>query len=261
MFFNSDVQQIGHAVRLDSAHGRIGQMMVRHASSWYGPLKVCLDCALALVLLVLSAPVVVLACLAVKFTSRGPMLYRQTRLGRGGQPYTILKIRTMTHDCERKSGACWARPNDPRIIPVGRFLRRMHIDELPQLWNVLRTDMSLVGPRPERPELVSGLLQAIPRYRERLCVRPGVTGLAQLQLPADTDIHSVRRKLTYDVYYVENMGFWLDFRLLLSTGVYLCGLPFYLSQRWLAIPCGRPVESAFCDPQFEPSPLPEFNAV
>ena len=180
----------------------------------------------ALVLLVLAAPLVALAAGLVKLTSPGPALYKQRRLGKNGHPFMLHKVRTMYHDCERQSGARWSCPGDPRITPLGRFLRRTHIDELPQLWNVLRGEMSLVGPRPERPEFVPALIEAIPRYRERLLVRPGVTGLAQICLPPDTDLNSVRRKLTCDLYYIENQGPWLDLRLLVCTACYAVGIPF-----------------------------------
>jgi lipopolysaccharide/colanic/teichoic acid biosynthesis glycosyltransferase len=192
--------------------------------SWYLTRKRPLDVALALVLLVLAAPLILLAWLLVKLTSSGPGFYRQTRLGRGGRPFTLYKIRTMRHDCERVSGPCWSGPGDPRVLGVGWFLRRTHLDELPQLWNVLRGDMSLVGPRPERPEFLPQLEQAVPHYRDRLLVRPGVTGLAQVLAPPDTDLDSVRRKLAYDRDYLRRLGFWLDLRLLVATACYLVGL-------------------------------------
>src|SRR5205085_11588970 len=118
----------------------------------------------------------------------------------------------------------------------GRCLRRTHLDELPQLWNVLRGDMSLVGPRPERPEFVPDLERALPHYRDRLLVKPGVTGLAQVQLPADTDLESVRRKLAYDLYYIRTFGLWLDLRLILSTALRLLGFPY----SWLTVLFGIP---------------------
>jgi lipopolysaccharide/colanic/teichoic acid biosynthesis glycosyltransferase len=205
---------------------------------WYPALKGAADVAAALVLLVLSAPVMLLSGLLVKLTSRGPVLYTQTRLGRDGRPYTIYKIRTMTHNCESATGACWSTTGDPRITPVGRFLRDTHLDELPQLWNVLRGDMSLVGPRPERPEFVPRLEQAIPRYRQRLLVRPGVTGLAQIQLPADTDVASVRRKLAYDLHYVQVVSFWLDVRIVFGTGLKVLGVRSGMIRKvcWLPSP-------------------------
>src|SRR5262249_55106805 len=157
-------------------------------------------------------------------------------LGRFGRPFLIYKLRTMTHNCEQESGVRWAVPGDPRVTRLGRFLRKTHLDELPQLWNVLRGDMSLVGPRPERPEFVPGLERAIPGYRPRLLVKPGVTGLAQVQLPADTDIPSVRRKLAYDLYYIRSGGLWLDLRLLASTALRLAGVPYGVGIRLFRLP-------------------------
>jgi lipopolysaccharide/colanic/teichoic acid biosynthesis glycosyltransferase len=142
----------------------------------------------------------------------------------------------MVHNCEKWSGPLWSVVGDPRVTPTGRILRRLHVDELPQLWNVLRGEMSLVGPRPERPEIVAALEKAIPRYRERLRVCPGVSGLAQVQLPPDTDLHSVRRKLACDLYYVERGSFWLDLRLLLCTSCYLARIPYSFSRRLLRLP-------------------------
>src|SRR5262249_31123587 len=194
-------------------------------ASWYAGVKPVVDFLLALTLLVLTAPLILLAALAIKLTSRGPVFYTQTRLGRYGNPYKIYKLRTMTHNCEQQSGAQWSTVGDPRVTRVGRFLRRTHIDELPQLWNVLRGDMSLIGPRPERPEFVPSLEKELPRYRERLQVRPGVTGLAQVQLPPDTDLNSVRRKLAYDIYYAERANLWLDVRLFLATALHVAGVP------------------------------------
>jgi lipopolysaccharide/colanic/teichoic acid biosynthesis glycosyltransferase len=169
-------------------------------AGWYQPCKRAADLTAALALLLLTAPLVLLAMLLIKLTSRGPVLYTQTRLGRHGRPFAIYKLRTMAHRAESLTGPCWSRPGDPRVTRLGRFLRRTHLDELPQRWNVLRGDMSLVGPRPERPEFVPQLEQAVAHYRERLRVRPGVTGLAQVQLPPDTDLDSVRLKLAYDLY-------------------------------------------------------------
>src|SRR5262249_20621003 len=154
---------------------------------WYVPCKTALDFVAAAVLLVFAAPVIALAALLVKLTSRGPAFYTQTRVGRNGRLFTIYKVRTMMHKCESLTGPRWSLPGDPRVTRGGHFLRVTHLDELPQLVNVLRGDMSLIGPRPERPEFVPELERAVPRYRERLAVLPGVTGLAQVQLPADTD--------------------------------------------------------------------------
>ena len=141
----------------------------------------------------------------------------------------IYKIRTMRHKAEAGCGAVWTRPGDPRITRVGRVLRKFHLDELPQLFNVLRGEMSLIGPRPERPEFVHVLAEAVPGYLDRLTVRPGVTGLAQLYLPPDSDLTSVRRKLVLDCEYIREGGPWLDARLFLCTLLRLFKVP----HRWL----------------------------
>jgi lipopolysaccharide/colanic/teichoic acid biosynthesis glycosyltransferase len=188
------------------------------------------DVSLTLVLLVLSAPIVLVVCLLVKLTSRGPALYSQTRVGWGGRPFTIWKIRSMYHNCEASSGIRWSQKGDQRVTSIGRFLRRTHVDELPQLWNILTGDMSLIGPRPERPEFVPQLEAAIPRYRERLQVRPGATGLAQIHLPPDTDLPSVERKLAVDRYYIKNLGFWTDLRILMATAVHI--VKPYVADKW-----------------------------
>ncbi len=197
-------------------------------ASWYVQGKVVFDFALALVLLVLTAPLVLASMLLVKLSSPGPVLYTQTRLGRGGRPFTIFKLRTMTHNCESLTGARWSQPGDARITAVGRFLRRTHLDELPQLWNVLRGEMSLIGPRPERPEFVPQLAQALSHYGDRLQVRPGVTGVAQVQLPPDSDLDSVRLKLAYDLHYVRHVGFRLDLRIYAATVFKMAGVPFHV---------------------------------
>jgi lipopolysaccharide/colanic/teichoic acid biosynthesis glycosyltransferase len=193
---------------------------------WYLPLKFAGDFLCALLLFILCLPVLLLAAVLVKLTSRGPAIYSQTRVGRHGKVFTIYKIRTMTHNCESLTGAQWCKVGDNRVTAIGRFLRKTHIDELPQLWNVLKGDMSLVGPRPERPEFTPQLEQVIPHYSDRLMVRPGVTGLAQVQLPADTDLQSVRRKLAYDLFYVRSLNPWLDLRLVVCTALHLLGIPF-----------------------------------
>jgi lipopolysaccharide/colanic/teichoic acid biosynthesis glycosyltransferase len=205
-------------------------------ADWYLPYKSLGDFIAASFLLVLFSPVILLLAVLVKLTSRGPAFYCQTRLGRFGRPFRIFKLRTMVHDAERLTGAQWSLPGDCRVTGLGRFLRRTHLDELPQLWNVVRGDMSLVGPRPERPEFAEQLRRAIPRYEERLRVRPGVTGLAQVQLPADTDLESVRRKLQYDLYYIGRMGPWVELRLVLCTAGKMLGVPFGPSRRLLGIP-------------------------
>lgn len=225
----------------------------------YQRLKERLDCALALTLLVLTGPLILLAAAVVKLTSRGPAFYTQTRLGQNGRLYTIYKIRTMTHNCESSTGPRWATKTDPRTIPVGRFLRWAHLDELPQLWNVLRGEMSLVGPRPERPEFVAQLERAIPYYRDRLLVRPGLTGLSQVQLPADTGTSSVRRKVAYDLYYVRRLSFRLDLQIVLSTCFYLAGIPFAVPRLLFRVPSGELVERPYESLAEATGPLPSLQ--
>jgi lipopolysaccharide/colanic/teichoic acid biosynthesis glycosyltransferase len=210
--------------------------------TWYHGVKAALDVTMALVLALVTSPVIVIAAALVKLTSRGPAFYTQVRVGRNGRQFTIYKIRTMIHNCESLTGPRWSMPGDPRVTLVGRFLRATHLDELPQLLNVLRGDMSLIGPRPERPEFLPELRQALPTYSERLRVRPGVTGLAQVQLPADTDLDSVRRKLAYDLYYIQNTGPWLDLRLLASTAFYAVGVSYAVLRRVFRLPDFEQVE-------------------
>jgi lipopolysaccharide/colanic/teichoic acid biosynthesis glycosyltransferase len=243
MSLGSEVLQVEPLVLSLSAAPDKAAAWVQH--SWYESGKRAVDVVLALVLLIVTAPLVGLAMLLVKLTSQGPVLYSQTRLGRGGQPFTLYKIRTMMHDCERETGACWATPGDPRITGVGRRLRAAHVDELPQLWNVQRGEMSLIGPRPERPEFAVPLGTLLPYYRDRLLVLPGLTGLGQVQLPADTDLESVRRKLAYDLYYVYHGDPWLDLRLLAATACKLLHLPVSVTRILLCLPGGEPVERAY----------------
>ena len=217
---------------------------VRPRRAWYLPVKHAVDFVLALLLSVVALPLVALAALAVRLTSRGPAFYSQSRVGRDGRPFTIYKLRSMVHNCESLTGPRWSMPGDPRVTPVGWLLRKTHLDELPQLWNVLRGEMSLIGPRPERPEFVPELERELPGYRQRLGVRPGVTGLAQVQLPADTDVDSVRRKLAHDLFYVQNIGFWLDVRLLICTAFYALGVPFRVLGRVLRLPASAEIEQA-----------------
>jgi lipopolysaccharide/colanic/teichoic acid biosynthesis glycosyltransferase len=211
--------------------------------------KAAFDSCLAVLLLVVAAPLVLVCAVLVRLTSRGPAFYSQLRLGVGGRPYWIFKLRTMYHRCEEKSGPRWSQKGDPRVTPVGRFLRRTHLDELPQLWNILRGEMSLVGPRPERPEFAPKLADAVPLYGRRLLVRPGVTGLAQVQLPADSDLEGVRIKVAYDLYYIRNGGLWLDLRILLATALKVFGAPFRLIFTVCRFPERSAVENGYRDLQ------------
>ena len=179
-----------------------------------------LDVAIGSVGLCLTLPLLALISLAIALDRTGPILFRQQRVGRGGRLFPMFKFRTMVLDAERGTGAVWARPEDPRVTRVGAFLRRSHLDELPQLWNVLRGDMSLVGPRPERPEFVQELRKLIPNYMDRCGVPPGITGLAQLRVGYDTSLLTVRRKVRYDRVYIRKRGFRLYVELLVRTAVH-----------------------------------------
>jgi lipopolysaccharide/colanic/teichoic acid biosynthesis glycosyltransferase len=202
--------------------------------------KPAFDFLAALLLLVPALPLIGLCWLIVRVVSPGPGFYSQKRLGRNGRSYSIVKIRTMHHNVEAKTGgAKWSTGVcDTRAFAFGKFLRKTHLDELPQLFNVVRGEMSLVGPRPERPEIIDALnlVKQVPGYEHRLLVKPGVTGLAQLQLPADSDILSVRHKVVYDLYYIENQSFWLDLRLILATAFKSIGLGPVLIQKAFFLP-------------------------
>jgi len=186
--------------------------------------RVIVDTLLALTILVGVTPIILLSLILVRITSRGPAIYTQKRLGRNGRCFMIHKIRTMYQNSE-PNGPRWCVPGDRRVTPVGRLLRWSHLDELPQLVNVLQGDMSLIGPRPERPEIVAQLERALPDYQRRHVVRPGLTGLAQVLQAPDTDLGMVRRKLSLDLHYVDSGSFWLDLRILLATVLHVLNIP------------------------------------
>jgi lipopolysaccharide/colanic/teichoic acid biosynthesis glycosyltransferase len=208
----------------------------------YERLKRGADAVAAACLSVPAVPLLALAAVLVKLTSRGPAFYLQTRVGRRGLPFTVYKLRTMMHDCEVATGPRWAVPGDPRVTRVGWLLRRTHLDELPQLLNILRGEMSLVGPRPERPEFVCELERALPGYRGRLLVRPGITGLAQVQLGPEFGLVGVRRKLALDLFYIQRLGPWLDLRVLAGTLLHALGAPCGLIRRALSFPSAQHAE-------------------
>ncbi len=181
------------------------------------------DRLLAWLLLVPALPIVAILVIAVRLSSRGPGVYRQVRVGKRGRIFTMYKLRSMRLDAEAKSGPTWSASGaDPRVTRLGYWLRRLHLDELPQLLNVIRGEMALIGPRPERPEFVKVLAAQIPGYEDRLAVLPGITGLAQINLPPDSDLDSVRRKLIVDRDYIETAGCWLDVRILFCTLLRMC---------------------------------------
>lgn len=186
--------------------------------------KIALDRILALILLVPGLPVISVLVVITRLSSPGPGIFKQRRVGKNGRVFTMYKIRSMRTDAEAKTGAVWCVRNDPRITAVGYWLRKLHLDEFPQLVNVLRGEMSLVGPRPERPEFVEVLARQIPDYYDRLAVAPGITGLAQVNLPPDTDLDSVRRKLLLDKEYIANASLLFDLRMVVATFLRLLGL-------------------------------------
>ena len=204
----------------------------RSRSEWANRL---VNIGLAMIALVLLSPVMAVIALAVSLTSSGPVLYTQERVGvnrrrrptqalydrrgadAGGRVFTIYKFRTMRQDAEKMSGAVWATHNDPRVTPVGRFLRQYRLDELPQLLNVIRGDMNIVGPRPERPTIFAELRTRIADYPVRQSARPGITGLAQVSNAYDASLDDVRAKVRYDLEYLERQSLLQDIRIMLRT--------------------------------------------
>lgn len=172
------------------------------------------DCLIAFILLVISSPLFLVLSLFIPLTSKGPALYKQERIGMNGRPYMIYKFRSMVRDAEKATGPVLAADKDPRITPIGRFIRATRLDELPQLINVLKGDMSLVGPRPEREYFIQQFKQQLPEYSCRLTVKPGITGLAQVLSGYTT---SVNDKLRYDLLYIRNYSLWLDVKILFQT--------------------------------------------
>lgn len=173
--------------------------------------------AVAVIGLVIGSPIMLLTALAVRLSSPGPVLYRQERVGLDDVPFTLYKFRSMRVDAEAHTGAVWAQKDDPRVTRVGRVIRRLRFDELPQLLNVLKGEMSIVGPRPERPEFVRALSEQIPYYRQRHCVRPGITGWAQINYKYGDTLEDTITKLEYDLYYIKNMSMALDNYILFHT--------------------------------------------
>ena len=187
-----------------------------HAVVYNSAIKRALDIVVATIALILLAPLFALAAIAVRLDSRGPVIFRQTRVGQFGQPFTMLKLRTMVEHAEQ-DGAQWASESDSRITPVGQFLRRSRLDEIPQLLNVIVGDMSLVGPRPERPEFTQTLESRIPFFVHRVLVKPGITGWAQVNSGYAASEAEMSTKLSFDLYYVKNLSFAMDLRVLLRT--------------------------------------------
>jgi exopolysaccharide biosynthesis polyprenyl glycosylphosphotransferase len=184
---------------------------------WEKKLKRLMDIFISLLLLLITSPILIIAALAIKIDSEGPVLFKQERLGQNGKPFKVLKFRSMIKDAEKYTGPVWSQKDDPRVTRLGKFVRKARIDEIPQMVNVLKGEMSLVGPRPEREFFVEKLSKEIPYYKRRLKVRPGVTGWAQIKHKYDESIEDVKIKLRYDLFYIENMSIRMDFKILLRT--------------------------------------------
>jgi exopolysaccharide biosynthesis polyprenyl glycosylphosphotransferase len=188
----------------------------RRDTVWYEVTRRALDVIGSLLLLAFALPLLLLVAVLIKVDSTGPVLYRQSRVGLHGRIFTMLKFRSMRVDAE-VAGPCWATDRDPRMTRIGAFIRATRLDEVPQLLNVLRGDMSLVGPRPERPHFVQQLAAIIPRYNERTHVLPGITGWAQINYPYGASVEDARAKLAFDLFYINNRALLLDLRILLRT--------------------------------------------
>jgi lipopolysaccharide/colanic/teichoic acid biosynthesis glycosyltransferase len=185
--------------------------------------KSVVDVLVACVLMIVAVPIIAVLAILVKRASPGPAFYSQERMGLHGRPFQIWKLRTMLHNCEAITGPVWSGKNDDRVTHIGRILRDTHLDELPQLWNVLRGQMSLVGPRPERREIARRIEIGLPEFGLRLLVKPGLTGLAQLRVPPDVDIANVPHKLAQDLFYLRHQSLLLDLRILISTAFHFIG--------------------------------------
>ena len=226
-----------HAFRPEKAYGNASNLteMEPIVPSAYFTWRIWFDRFVALLLLFPGLPIMAMVTIMLFLTSDGPILYKQRRVGKNGKIFTLMKFRSMIPDAEKKTGPVWTSVNDPRITKLGKLLRASHLDELPQIFNVLNGDMLLIGPRPERPEFTCHLSKAIPGYDNRSLIPPGVTGLAQINLPPDTDLESVRRKLTLDLEYIKTGSFKLDVQIFVTTFMRLCLLPSDFCKKWTGI--------------------------
>ncbi len=188
-----------------------------HMPAWEAQVKRIMDITVSLCVLVFGAPAWLLLVALIRLSSKGPAVFRQERIGRNGKPFTMMKFRSMYEDAEKRTGPVWATEDDPRITPVGRFMRKTRLDEIPQFINVLRGEMSLVGPRPERAFFIEQLRKEIPWYVRRIKMKPGITGWAQVKHKYDATIEDVKQKVLFDLYYFENMSIGLDMKILFRT--------------------------------------------
>jgi exopolysaccharide biosynthesis polyprenyl glycosylphosphotransferase len=188
-----------------------------HMPPWEAQVKRLMDIVVSAGILCIGAPFWLAVAFAIRINSPGPMIYKQLRVGRNGKNFIMYKFRSMFKDAEKRSGPTWASKDDPRITPVGKFIRKTRLDEIPQFWNVLQGEMSLVGPRPERPYFVEQLKNEIPWYIRRIKMKPGITGWAQVKHKYDASIEDVKQKVMYDLFYFENMSIALDIKIILNT--------------------------------------------
>jgi exopolysaccharide biosynthesis polyprenyl glycosylphosphotransferase len=184
---------------------------------WEKKLKRLLDVIASFLILLITLPVNLISSIAIKLNSKGPVFFKQDRSGMNGNVFKMLKFRSMFVDAEKHTGPVWSPKDDPRITAVGRVIRKLRIDEIPQMVNVLKGEMSIVGPRPERPFFVDKLSEEIPYYKRRLKVRPGITGWAQVKHKYDESVEDVKIKLRYDLFYIENMSLRMDFKIIFRT--------------------------------------------
>lgn len=193
------------------------EIMPKLMPLWERIVKRLIDIIVSLMVLVLFSPIWLLIAIAIKLDSKGPVIYQQKRLGKNGKAFKVKKFRSMVQGAERETGPVWATPDDPRVTTVGKILRKTRLDEIPQFINVLKGEMSLVGPRPERPEMAAEIEKELPLHPRRLRVRPGITGWAQVKHKYDTTLEDVEKKLEYDLFYIENMSLRLDLKIILNT--------------------------------------------
>ena len=208
---------------------------------WY------VDFIISILTLPVIGPIILIFLLLTWLTSKGPVIYTQIRCSKDGKPFKMYKIRSMVVDAESRGVAVWAEKRDPRVTALGRIMRKLHIDEMPQIVNVWRGEMTVIGPRPERPELVAQLKKEIACYEQRMAVLPGLTGYAQLNRPSDTALKDVRKKLILDLEYIERASFWFDMRILLGTAFKLIRVK---NKRLDTQPLR--IFGIYCDPQTSP---------
>ena len=208
---------------------------------WY------VDFAVSILTLPVIGPIILVFLFLTWLTSKGPVIYTQVRCSKDGKPFKMYKIRSMVANAEARGVAVWADKRDPRVTALGRIMRKLHIDEMPQIVNVWRGEMTIIGPRPERPELVVQLKKEIAGYERRMVVLPGLTGYAQLNQPSDTALKDVRKKLILDLEYIERASFWFDMRILLGTALKFIRVK---NKRFDTLPLQ--MLGIYCDPKTSP---------